>query len=165
MKKVNLGSGDIKNPDWINIDINPGEHIDIVHDLRKSLPFKDNEVDIFYSHHVLEHFSYYELERLLKECLRCLKPNGKFSARLPNLEAIMKNLLTGKYDRKQLMICLYGGEAYDWRPEGAHNHKYGWTPITIRKMFEKVGFKIEKCEAIGSDSSVPVIDINTIKVA
>ena len=55
--KVQLGPGQ-KNyfPGWINVDANmfTGK-CDVWADLRYTLPFRDSTVDVFYSHHTIEH--------------------------------------------------------------------------------------------------------------
>jgi len=72
--KLNIGCGKVKFPSWVNIDIEPGA--DLVMDIRKSLPFDDNSVDFIYCEHVLEHFTYEEGEKVLREFERCLRRGG-----------------------------------------------------------------------------------------
>ena len=55
--KVHLGPGQQHYIDgWINIDANmfTGK-CDLWADLRNRLPFKDDAIDAFYSHHMIEH--------------------------------------------------------------------------------------------------------------
>ena len=55
--KVHLGPGK-KNylKGWINVDANiVTAKIDVWADLKYPLPFKDETVNVFYSHHVIEH--------------------------------------------------------------------------------------------------------------
>jgi len=83
--KLELGSGPVKGKNgWTTIDC--CDESDIRWDLREPLPFPDNSIDAIYSSHVLEHFSYLELMRLLKDCLRVLKSGGMFSACVPDAE-------------------------------------------------------------------------------
>lgn len=60
------------------------EGCDLILDLTKPIPFPDNSVEKIYSSHVLEHFYYNDLLKLLSECRRVLKPSGVFSASVPN---------------------------------------------------------------------------------
>ncbi len=50
--------------------------IDVWADLRNALPFRDNTVDVFYSHHMIEHLPDAILPFHFKEMFRCLKPGG-----------------------------------------------------------------------------------------
>lgn len=72
--KLNVGCGKVKFPGWVNIDIEPGA--DLVIDIRKGLPFDNNIVDFIYCEHVLEHFTYKEGEKVLREFERCLRGGG-----------------------------------------------------------------------------------------
>jgi predicted SAM-dependent methyltransferase len=95
--KVHLGPGQksyLKG--WINVDANfISSKIDVWADLRNALPFNDNSINIFYSHHVIEHLP--NLEFHFAELFRCLKPNGKIRIAGPNGDAAMKKFLENDY--------------------------------------------------------------------
>ena len=82
--KVQLGPGQ-KNylEGWINVDANmfTGK-CDVWADIRNPLPFRDEKVDFFYSHHVIEHLP--DLQLHFNELYRCLKPGGKIRVAGPN---------------------------------------------------------------------------------
>lgn len=92
-KILDLGCGDNKlankdkfpnydfNGEVIGLDFN--EPADVVHDLNKKLPFKDNTFDIVYTHHVLEHIE--NIINLLKEVHRILKKGGYFLICVPHI--------------------------------------------------------------------------------
>ncbi len=117
MVKVNLGSGFIGLPDWINYDnsivaraskypglirlcvkmgLLPAPYRDIqwppivCHDCRRGIPLKDASVDVIYSSHFFEHLYRFEVIALLKECLRILKPNGVIRVALPDLNTFVE---------------------------------------------------------------------------
>jgi len=80
---LEIGSGEKKGTnEWITLDL--CDNCDIEHDLRHPLPFPDNSIDKIYASHVLEHFYYDDLMRLLHECLRTLKPGGTLSVSVPD---------------------------------------------------------------------------------
>ena len=54
MKKLHVGCGEIYLEDWINIDIESPK-ADLIHDLRKPLPFEDDSIDFIYNEHFIEH--------------------------------------------------------------------------------------------------------------
>lgn len=122
MKKLNIGCGLSVHDDWINIDnslnaklskyprfkyllykfgIFPKEYYDIkwpdnilVHNVKKGLPYKDNEVDFIFSSHFIEHLTKEEAKMFLKECLRTLKPGGLIRLSTPDLWILINNYLS-----------------------------------------------------------------------
>jgi len=88
IKKVNLGCGLRYHNDWINIDFNSHSKSIIKHNILKELPFEDNEIDVIYLSHVLEHFSKSDGYKIIKNCYEKLKPGGIVRAVVPDLENI-----------------------------------------------------------------------------
>ena len=76
--KVHLGPGQKKYIDgWINVEANCiTAKCDVWADLRNKLPFPDQSVDVFYSHHMIEHLPDSLLPFHCAEMYRCLKPGG-----------------------------------------------------------------------------------------
>lgn len=95
--RVQLGSGRKRYLEgWINVDANVlTARVDVWADLRNRLPFRDNSVDVFYSHHVIEHLP----ERLLpfhfREMFRCLKPGGLVRIGVPNGDSAIRKFIEG----------------------------------------------------------------------
>jgi len=95
--RAHLGPGQ-KNylPGWFNVDANLfTAKIDIWADLRARLPFRNESVDIFYSHHVIEHFADNLLPRHFDELFRCLKPGGAIRIGGPNGDAAIRKFIEG----------------------------------------------------------------------
>jgi len=116
--KVNLGCGPKGKDDWVNVDygilallakypflkkiamrigILPKRYTKwewpknlVIHDCRKKLPFKDNQMDYVYTSHLIEHFSKYEAINMLNECFRILKPGGYIRVIVPDLELLAR---------------------------------------------------------------------------
>ncbi len=82
---LHLGCGPKYLPGFVNIDANPKQKIDIWLDVRCGLPFASNSIDSIYSTHMIEHFYPDELEQLLRECKRVLKPGGGLRLVVPSL--------------------------------------------------------------------------------
>ena len=80
--KIELGACD-KRDGWLTVDRSEG--CDINHDLSTTLPFDDDSIEQIYSSHLLEHFYFPDLHKLLLECYRVLVPNGIFEAAVPNM--------------------------------------------------------------------------------
>jgi ubiquinone/menaquinone biosynthesis C-methylase UbiE len=70
----------------IGVDKTYLEGVDIVSDLFKGLPFKDNSVDLIYCSHFLEHVD--DFFYFIEELHRVLKPGGKIKASVPYYTSI-----------------------------------------------------------------------------
>lgn len=91
--RVQLGPGQHNYINgWINVDANifTGK-ADVWADLRNPLPFKDNSVDFFYSHHMLEHLQ--DVGGHFRELYRCLKPGGSFRIGCPSGDGSIRKFL------------------------------------------------------------------------
>ena len=81
--KIELGCGtNRKIKDAITVDLVDNDSVDIVANINEGLPFEDNTIDEIYSYHFLEHID--NLEYVLKEIYRVLKPNGKKIGTVPH---------------------------------------------------------------------------------
>ncbi|MFZ1917412.1 MAG: methyltransferase domain-containing protein [Terriglobales bacterium] len=87
---VHLGCGPKYLEGFVNVDANLFNKIDLWLDVRNGLPFPSNSVDSIYSTHMFEHFYPNELNLLLRECLRVLKPRGGIRLIVPNLESAIE---------------------------------------------------------------------------
>jgi predicted SAM-dependent methyltransferase len=95
-RHLHLGCGTKYLPGFLNIDGNLFNKIDLWLDVRNGLPFPSNTVDSIYSTHMFEHFYPDELQLLLRECLRVLKPGAGIRLIVPNLASAIS-----AYSQKQ----------------------------------------------------------------
>jgi SAM-dependent methyltransferase len=95
-RHLHLGCGTKYLPGFLNIDGNLFNKIDLWLDVRNGLPFPSNTVDSIYSTHMFEHFYPDELQMLLRECLRVLRPGGGIRLIVPNLASAIS-----AYSQKQ----------------------------------------------------------------
>ena len=65
----------------------------VVADLRKRLPFRDNEFDAVFSSHTLEHLYRTEALGLLRQAHRVLKPGGVCRSLVPDMRTMVKEYL------------------------------------------------------------------------
>lgn len=78
------------------------DNIDFVgHNLNKTLPLKDNEVDVVYCSEVIEHIL--EPQILLNEIKRVLKPNGYFILTTPNEPNVFQRSYWNQNRRKKML--------------------------------------------------------------
>jgi len=131
MKKLNIGCGSDIKEGWINLDYCKAEGIDVVHDLEKKLPFKDNEFDLIYASHILEHIKNYE--QLIGELRRILKEGGILEIKVPH------HSYQGAYTEWHTRFFNW----YSFKPRGNtpsldRVESYsGFKPIYKRLKFEK----------------------------
>ena len=95
--KVHLGPGQRNYlPGWINVDANLfTARTDVWANLTDPLPFRDNSVDVFYSHHVIEHLPDASLPTHFTEMYRCLKPGGCIRVGGPNADSAVRKFIEG----------------------------------------------------------------------
>jgi len=79
--KINLGGGNTKREGYVNVDIIPFPNVDVVCDISKGLPFKENSVEAVYASHFLEHIE--NLPKLMEEIYRVCKPEAVIEIKCP----------------------------------------------------------------------------------
>lgn len=84
--KLNLGSGYRPIDGYINIDNRIEVKPDLVCDIIKGLPYKDNSVDEVRAYDILEHIPIGKTIDAITEIWRVLKHNGKFDSFTPDAE-------------------------------------------------------------------------------
>ena len=138
MIKINCGCALELLPNYTNIDLK-GADINI--DIREGLPFKDNEVEEILASHILEHFSFEELPKILDEFYRVLAPGKLLHIRVPDILKSMQNFIDNKDGRrwKYWIKEIYGGQ---WG-EGEF-HKNGFTVDRIIYEVCARGFALQE---------------------
>jgi predicted SAM-dependent methyltransferase len=116
MRYLNLGCGNHYSfgNEWINIDFISTDKLVIGHNLLSGIPFKENEFDLVYHSHVLEHFSKEDGERFMAECFRVLKPGGVIRVVIPDLEVIVREYLKFLEDGIRNPLDEVNRANYDW---------------------------------------------------
>ena len=129
-------------------------------DIVNGLNVSKNNYDGIYCSHVLEHLSYYDLKKTLKNTYEYLKPGGIFRMVLPDLEVLcreyvnevnkknpksslrfMNDSLLGVTERKrglkQTLINMLGNSKHLWM----------WDYYSLSEELREVGFlDIRRCE-------------------
>lgn len=116
MRKLNIGSHNVKVDGFLNLDILELPDVDIVCDItrvpwafrqrtdvsNKERPFDDiswpeeNSVDEILMVEVLEHISFHDTDKVLKEIYRVLKPGGKIHIQVPDCGSMMEMYVRGE---------------------------------------------------------------------
>lgn len=136
---LNLGCGKCIWPGWINVD---AEHGDLKCDLR-ALELPSDYADVAIAVHVIEHFYAWEVQDVLQEWRRVLKPGGRLILELPCMDkvlayiyACMKNGV--EVSKAMGWYVLWGDPKYK---DPLMVHKYGYTQAMIQSAMEQAGFK------------------------
>jgi predicted SAM-dependent methyltransferase len=98
-----------------------------LHDVTK-LPFKEGEVKLIYTSHLIAYFDRAEVIPLLKEWYRVLKPKGVLRLATPDWDVIRTI--------KEPMV----GPLYGKMNEPPIYHKTVWTFKQLKAVLESIGF-------------------------
>jgi predicted SAM-dependent methyltransferase len=144
--KLEIGAGAVAGRDgWTTVDLSRGA--DLYWNLLKPLPFPAGSVATVYSSHVLEHFRYKDLLRLLADCKRILKPGGTFSVSVPDASIYVRGYLDGSgFDRSQYLLykpavlsdCRMDIINYIAYMDG--HHRYMFDAENLLALLARVGF-------------------------
>jgi len=88
MNILDLGCGKTKYPKSIGIDINKKSDADIIFNIEEGIPFPNNQFDLVYSSHVLEHINPKKLVFVLEELWRVTKPTGQIIINVPHFSGV-----------------------------------------------------------------------------
>lgn len=144
--RLNLGCGDKILPGYVNVDVvasRAGKRPDVLCDLHDLSVFPDNHADEIMAIHVVEHFWRWEVEDVLREWVRVLKPGGRMILECPNLVSACEEFLKdpdvfsheGK-DGQRTMWVFYGDPS--WK-DPFMIHRWGYTPNSLKKLMESIG--------------------------
>lgn len=93
---MNLGCGGATFKGWLNIDSEYPWHVDMLYDLTQGLSFLPEDcMSAVYSEHFMEHIPRRTALRLMRDCLRSLKPGGHIRIAMPDLDDLLKNYSLG----------------------------------------------------------------------
>jgi predicted SAM-dependent methyltransferase len=167
---LELGAGQDRGIEgWTSVDMN--DKCDLNLDLTRPLPFPNNSVNIIYFSHVLEHFKYSDLVKLLGECLRILKPGGKFSAAVPNARIYIEAYHDPDNFNPDL-FCRYK-PAYNFNSKIDYvnymaymdgHHQYMFDEENIIVILKNVGFREVKLRDFDKTLDLEVRDFQSIYV-
>ena len=103
---LQLGAGKRHIDGWLSTDLRPRGPDSIYLDVTEPFPFPDRSLDFIFGEHIIEHLSWRDGQKMLRECLRTLRPIGVLRLATPDFACLVE---------------LYRGEA---GPDG--NHYLRW---------------------------------------
>jgi predicted SAM-dependent methyltransferase len=144
---LELGAGPVKGKNgWLTIDFNEGA--DLTWDLNLPLPFPDESVCKIYSSHLLEHFFYRDLVRLLADCHRVLKRGGSCSVCVPDASIYVRAYMDSKAPDRRPGDLVYEPAVIsdckmDWLNYIAYmdgHHRYMFDTENLLRVLRNAGF-------------------------
>lgn len=106
------------------------------------MPFDDDYADAIAAVHVIEHFYKWEVQDVLKEWKRVLKPGGKIILECPSMEKVFR-YIANVIDRRLPLsptfsfLPIWGDPSFR---SVAMTHKWGYFFPTLRQELVKAGF-------------------------
>lgn len=107
--KLNLGCGKDVKDDFLNFDLYSNNPKVIAMDIRK-LDIASNSADYILASDILEHFSHREVDAVLKEWARVLKPGGTIEIRCPSLKLQLQAYMRGDWNANIASYMIFGGQ-------------------------------------------------------
>lgn len=137
---LHLGSGKRHWAGWTNIDQDP--RADVQADIR-TLPYADGVIDRIAAIHVLEHFYAWDVEGVLAEWFRVLKPGGRLTLELPCMDLVVRHMVESYQHgipMSPIFSCfpLWGDPKYK---DPAMTHKWGYFRANVEQLLLDAGFE------------------------
>jgi hypothetical protein len=125
MLKLDLGAGALSPPGFTPMGRDHGSEI-------FPLPYADGTIDEIRASHVLEHFPHRQVEAVLKDWSRALKPGGKLKIAVPDFRKIAEGYLSGVAQPHEYYTLGAQIDQNDY-------HKAMFDRDVLRKLFAGVG--------------------------
>ena len=147
--KVDLGSGinyykglnNSEIDEYIHIDGDAAEHVEIVCDFEKGIPIETGVVDILHMSEVIEHLPKWLEQPIMKEVNRMMKIGATYLATTPSLKYSMVEYLAGRMSHKEVMANYYGDQFGTVDNPGYHHCHYRlFDKESLIEFLDKWGF-------------------------
>jgi predicted SAM-dependent methyltransferase len=150
-RKLQLGAGEHPHAGWLNTDLHGyGRGRELVYlDVRKRFPLPDASFDFVYSEHMLEHLTYADGQRCLRECFRVLRPEGRVRIATPSLERLARLYDGGSLQDRYVRWAVETLEPETNAPLPgvvinnffrSWGHRFIYDPQTLRNALMEAGF-------------------------
>jgi predicted SAM-dependent methyltransferase len=132
--KLHLGCGKRFIPGFVHIDAVDYPHMDHVATIDNLSFIPTDSVDLIYNCHVLEHFKRRDVDRVLREWQRVLKPSGTLRVSVPDFSKICE--IYQRQSQLDLVIgALFGRQDYLYN---IHYNVFDFASLS--RSLEQAGF-------------------------
>ncbi|HEY3056527.1 MAG TPA: methyltransferase domain-containing protein [Thermoanaerobaculia bacterium] len=140
--RLHVGCGSMRLEGWANIDRFPSPAADFIYDVRYGMPAR--ELSYIYAEHFLEHLSYSDSMKFLRDCRTALGTNGVLRLSTPNLDWVYRTQYhpnEWNSDHDAVRDCFWMNKAFR-----AWGHQFLYNMPTLRSALREAGFAtIEQC--------------------
>jgi hypothetical protein len=151
---VHLGCGQVHYiPGWVNVDANIfSARPDVWANLMDPLPFRDNSVKMFYSHHMVEHLPDRFLADHFRNMYQCLVPGGGIRVGGPDIGNACRKFVEGDLEWFSSMMPIarrsLGGKFTNFVFCGGE-HLTALSESYLRELAADAGFvDIQRCSPV-----------------
>jgi Methyltransferase domain len=136
--KLDLGAGKNKKEGFLGVDRRKFEGIDVVTDLTKKWPWKDETVGEIHASHVLEHFTGVERVQVFNEMYRVLQKGAKATIITPSWAS---SRAYGDFTHQWPPVSefLFNYLNKTWRHQNAPDNDIEWNPQGYNCDFDHAG--------------------------
>ena len=122
-------------PGWTNCDLHA--EADVNTDGRK-LPFAADYADEIHSIHFVEHIPRLDVDEMMVEWKRVLKPGGKLAIEVPCLNKMAQYVVNGERNMRLTVMGMFG-DPRDPRP--GMMHQWAYTSEELTEIIRQCDFK------------------------
>jgi GT2 family glycosyltransferase/predicted SAM-dependent methyltransferase len=133
--RINVGCGRFPLNGFVNIDREAEVEPDVVCDVT-DLPYDVGTVDEIYAGHILEHFDWYEGEKVLGYWYSLLKPGGKISVSVPDFDVFAAQYL----EKKTPEAMREMNDTYIYSYKQKSPHRYAYSAGLLEEVMGSAGF-------------------------
>lgn len=112
--KVHLGAGGVNIQGWINLDARNLPHIHLVTKNFELEEFVNGSISEIYLCHVLEHFSFAELDPILSTLHGKLRAGGLLRISVPSFDSMIDIYKNNGSKLDSIKLALMGGQEYEY---------------------------------------------------
>ncbi len=161
LRKLQLGCGENMITGWLNSDLNEGDNR-ISLDVTAHFPLPSASFKYIYSEHLIEHVSFEDGQKMLKECFRIMKKGARIRIATPNLSFLVDiyNHQQDPLNRRYLRWAIKNFSPYASRNHPgflinnfvrAWGHQFIYDKSTLSLALRQVGFSnIKNCQLFKS---------------
>jgi predicted SAM-dependent methyltransferase len=134
---IHLACGKRHIPGWVHVDVDDYPHLDYRHPVETLPMFPDNYADLIYNSHQVAYYDRFQVQDVLREWLRVLKPGGTLRLSTPDFEQVVQVYLRNRKLAEHLGF-LYG--RYQTRG-GPIYYRMTYDYPTLRATLFQAGFR------------------------
>jgi len=133
---IHLACGKRHIPGWIHVDVDDYPHIDHRHSIDKLPMFVDDCADLVYASHVVAYWDRFQVQDVLKEWRRVLKPGGVLRLSTPDFEKVIE-VYQKEHDLSLMFGFIHGRYETD---DGVIYYRMIYDYPTLEKALLDAGF-------------------------